>query len=191
MYRLIAAGLYCIALPCLCQTSYLGLVIEPEQSAQTYERSDYGGWIDADRDGENTRTEVLIQEGFVTGAWLDVYTGRIFLNSAALDIDHLVPLAEAHRSGGHAWPASKKRSYANDLDNSKHLIAVSAAANRSKGSRDPAGWMPPNRAYWCEYLADWVQVKINYSLSIDQAEFLALKKGFAVCRLYFISDSIN
>jgi hypothetical protein len=190
-HKLIAALLLSLSLPCFSQSSFMGLDIEPEQSSETYQRSEYGGWIDADRDGESTRVEVLKHEAVADGVWLGAYTGRIFFNSRGLDIDHLVPLAEAHRSGGHAWSDDKKKAYANDLSNTEHLIAVSASANRSKGSRDPAKWMPPNRAYWCEYLTNWVLVKINYSLSIDQDEHSALVKGFAVCESYSISDSIN
>lgn len=179
-----------ITTPTFAQKTFMGLSIEPEQNGYTYNRRAYGGWIDADRDGENTRVEVLKSESFLGLIWLSSFTGKIITNPTFLDIDHMVPLREAHVSGAHSWSREKKRQYANDLDNSDHLIAVSASANRSKGSKDPAKWMPPNRAYWCKYLADWVLIKLNYSLSIDHQEMLALQKGFEVCGSFLIRDSL-
>jgi hypothetical protein len=177
--------------PAFSQETFMGLTVEPESSTIAYSRREYGGWIDADRDGQNTRQEVLQEESVLGFVWLSPYTGKLVSNSRLLDIDHMVPLAEAHRSGGHAWNRERKRDYANDLNNLDHLIAVSASANRSKGSKDPAKWMPPNRAYWCKYLIDWVVIKLNYSLTIDHDEKLALEKGFDVCSSYLIRDSLS
>ena len=77
----------------------------------------------------------------MSGKWLDPYTGQIFTNPGDLDIDHMVPLAEAHRSGADTWTAEQREDYANDLFHTDGLIAVSASANRSKGSRDPSQWL--------------------------------------------------
>ena len=152
------------------------------QSAVAYDRDLYGGWVDADRDCQNTRHEVLIAESavpvtldargcrVVAGRWEDPYTGRVFTDPRRLDIDHFIPLAEVHRSGGHAWTPAQRRRYANDLLNPNTLIAVSASANRSKSDRDPAHWLPPNRSYRCEYLRTWVGLKRHWRLSADQRE---------------------
>ena len=133
-------------------------------SADAYNRKLYGGWIDQDGDCQNTRHEVLIAEStvpvtldakgcrVVSGRWQDPYTGRVFTDPRPLDIDHFIPLAEVHRSGGHAWTPAQRRQYANDLSHPDTLIAVSASANRSKRDRDPAHWLPPNGAYRCGYL---------------------------------------
>jgi hypothetical protein len=69
--------------------------------------------------------------------WRDPYTGRTFSNPSDLDIDHMVPLGHAHASGGHAWDASRRREYANDLRYRWHLLAVYRSANRAKGDRSP------------------------------------------------------
>lgn len=169
---------------------YLGMPVIPESDSR-YERSLYGsGWIDADGDGQDTRQEVLAEES-LGGFWLDRYTGTMINSARLLDIDHLVPLAEAHASGGYAWTREQRIAFANDLTNPAHLIAVSAGANRSKGDRDPAEWMPPNRAYWCEYLTNWVAVKALYGLSVDTAERDALMRGFDVCFRYLVGDSLD
>ena len=58
------------------------------------------------------------------GQWLAPYTGTTVRLAGDLDIGHTVPLANAHKSGGWAWSAERKRAYANDLLFDGHLIAV-------------------------------------------------------------------
>ncbi len=155
-----------------------------------YHRADWlPRWADADGDCQSTRHEVLIAESRVPvtlsasrcqvqrGEWLDPYTGRLYTNPRELDIDHLVPLAEAHRSGGAAWSQRRKRAFANDLRFDATLVAVSRSENRSKGARDPARWVPRNnpRAI-CAYLRDWVQVKARWALEMDAAERQAIAR---------------
>ncbi len=148
-----------------------------------YNREDYlPAWADIDGDCQDTRNDVLIAESLspvtfdtrgcnvVSGRWLDPYTGLTFTNPADLDIDHLVPLSEAHKSGGFLWSTSQKREYANNLTNPLVLIAVDDGTNSSKGDKDPAAWLPPNTAYRCEYVKSWVTVKKSYGLAIDAAE---------------------
>ena len=78
-----------------------------------------------------------------------------------LDIDHMVPLANAHRSGAWQWSPERKRLYANYLDDPNHLIAVTARANRSKGARGPEEWQSPDSSYWCQYAVDWITIKYD------------------------------
>ena len=113
-----------------------------------YDRDDWGsGWSDDDSDCINTRHEVLALESLiqakmdpsgcqvVAGQWFAAFTGTYVHDPGSLDIDHFVPLANAHVSGGWAWSPADKSDYYNDLSDSQHLIAVTASANRSKGSR--------------------------------------------------------
>jgi len=159
-----------------------------------YHRQDYlPRWADADGDCQDTRQEVLIAESLapvtldasgchvVSGRWRDPYTGRSFTHPSRLDIDHLVPLREAHVSGAAAWPTARKRRYANDLRHPETLIAVDAGANRSKGARDPAGWLPPDRAYRCEYVSSWLRVKYQWHLDSDARERAAIRRVLAGC----------
>lgn len=152
-----------------------------------YDRAFYKHWIDADSDCMNTRHEVLAIESLIpvtlssngcsviAGRWYDPFTGNTYTNPSDLDIDHMVPLEETHNSGGFAWDSSRRQSYANDMVLAKSLIAVSASANRSKGSRDPAGWLPANIDYRCDYVKDWTEVKLRRGLMIDHAEAVAIK----------------
>ena len=171
------------------------LVIAPWPDAlPDYDRKEWKHWIDADRDCQNTRAEVLIAEaaGPVTftpdkectvaaGEWQDPFTGEIFTAARELDVDHLVPLANAHRSGGWQWAAARKRDFANSLEYANHLIAVAAAANRSKGARGPEDWRPPEAAYHCQYARDWIAVKDEWDLTATAAEWAALEEMLAEC----------
>ena len=189
MKRLIIASL--LISPALYAETFMGLTIEPEVEEDSYDRDLYEHWIDEAGDGQNTREEVLEAEQIAPNLWLGPYTGKLFTQASDIDIDHMIPLKEAHISGAHAWSPEKKREYANDMSNPQHLIAVEDGANQSKGPKDPASWMPPNRSYWCQYLTDWIQVKLNYSLSVDEDERDSLETGFAVCGLYRIRDAIG
>ena len=98
-----------------------------------------------------------------------------FTDPSDVDIDHHVPLAEAHRSGADLWPLAKKQAFANDLLLSYTLIAVDDGTNSSKSDQDPAEWLPPNANYHCEYARNWVEVKNAYGLSYDAAEKSAIE----------------
>ncbi len=135
-----------------------------------YNRSLFKHWIDADKDGSDTRAEVLIEEAivkpkigkkcaFTGGKWLSPYDGKSTTKASDLDIDHVVPLAEAWRSGAWAWSATKRQAYANDLEESKSLVAVSLGLNRSKGDKDVSAWLPPKGI--CIYVENWITVKVK------------------------------
>lgn len=156
------------------------LVESPEVS---YDRKEWRHWIDADKDCQDARQEVLVAESVVpvtfkeereckvaTGEWHCPFTGQTITDPSSLDVDHFVPLKEAHVSGAYGWDAEQKKLFANDLSDPGHLVAVTASSNRSKGSRGPDAWMPPNEAYHCEYLKIWVSIKKKWDLEMDRAE---------------------
>ncbi len=121
------------------------------------------------------------------GLWIDPYTYKSaneltkengkFGISNDLDVDHVVPLKNAHRSGGWSWPSWKKEEYANYLEDKNHLLAVSASENRIKGAKGPEDYMPPAKNYHCGYLKTWIKIKMNWNLMMSQreAEFIQTK----------------
>mgnify|MGYP000374066360 CR=1 FL=1 len=169
------------------------LSVAAEQPRAGYDRDDWRHWIDADGDCLNTRHEVLLAESLVpatlapdgcavtAGEWHDPFTGLVFTRPSDLDIDHLVPLAEAHDSGGDAWTAERRQAYANDLDLAPALMAVDDASNQRKGDRDPAEWLPPDEAGHCAYAIAWVTVKRHWELAVDPAEAGALEILLSRC----------
>ena len=169
-------------------TSITVTIVAPSSISTAYNRDDYlPDWADANGDCISTRHEVLIIESLtavtmssngctvLSGMWLDPLTGLTFTNPSDVDIDHHVPLAEAHDSGASLWPIAQKQAFANDMLMSEVLIAVDDATNSSKGARDPAEWLPPNSDYHCEYVRNWVEVKTAYNLSYDEAERAAIE----------------
>ena len=84
----------------------------------------------------------------------------------------MVSLAEAWRSGAWKWTSAQRRAFANDLENSETLIAVTRSTNRSKGDRDPSLWMPAIDK--CTYTANWISIKTKYSLTVDLKESVKL-----------------
>lgn len=166
-------------------------VSEATRTIPRYRRNQWKHWIDQDSDCHNTRAEVLLDEALgrvildgcrvVSGQWIGLYTGIAASDASVLDVDHMVPLANAHRSGGWAWDASRKQAFANDLRDKDHLIAVTASANRSKGARGPEDWRPPDSSYWCKYATDWARIKDTWNLSVTPAELAAIKDMLRGC----------
>ena len=149
------------------------------ESRSGYSRDLFNHWVDADGDGCSTRNEVLISEAedapsvgsacaLSGGRWFSYYDGVSQTAPADLDIDHMVPLAEAWDSGARGWSAATRESYANDLGDHRTLVAVTDSVNQTKSDQDPSEWLPAQQQ--CRYLREWVAVKHRWSLSIDSAE---------------------
>jgi hypothetical protein len=156
------------------------------ESRDGYSRDAFKHRVDADRDGCNTRAEVLLAESLVeptvesgckvtAGEWLSYYDQVTVTAPSGLDIDHMVPLAEAWDSGASGWTAARRQAYANDLDAERSLVAVTARTNRSKGDQDPADWLPPAASARCTYTVDWVATKLRWALTVDSRERTALE----------------
>ena len=159
-----------------------------------YDRGEWRHWTDEDGDCQNARQEALIAESTIAvtfqsderckvaaGRWQGPYTGEIVTSPGDLDIDHMVPLGNAHRSGGWAWDRDRKREFANHLGYENHLIATISSANRSKGAKGPEEWRPPLESYWCSYAVDWTTIKRDWGLTVTEAEYAALSEMLATC----------
>ena len=166
--------------------------VEPE-TRRGYRREDWPHWLDLDGNCLDTREEVLVAESVIpakvspdgcrvlAGRWIDPYTGEVLNDPRRVDIDHVVPLQEAHDSGGASWSRERRAAFANDLSDPRSLAATSAAANRAKGARDPAEWLPPDSAALCGYVADWVAIKAVWGLAMDEAERVTVGNILADC----------
>lgn len=164
--------------------------VAPERPAG-YDRDLFPMWSTHD-DGCDTRQTVLIDEALRgpqvgpsctvgTGRWYSAYDGVTVTEPGALDIDHVVALAEAWASGARRWTTDQRRSYANDLGYVGSLIAVTASVNRSKGDQDPAEWLPPRVSYRCTYVEHWIGVKYRWGLSVDSTERASLRVLARAC----------
>ncbi|MEO3480862.1 HNH endonuclease family protein [Phaeobacter sp. CAU 1743] len=158
---------------------------EVEAQNQEYDRALYGRWDDLDADCQNTRHELLAELSTIEvlwddrgctvrrGRWIDPYTDEVFMEARDLDVDHLVPLAYAHERGASAWTSEKRTEFANDPRN---LFAVDASVNRSKGSRGPSHWLPPNEDFRCQYIVRFVRIMIIYELQFQPVEAAEIKQ---------------
>lgn len=162
------------------------------EAREGYERDSFHHWIDADQDGCSTRNEVLLDEATKKpgqgarcaldgGEWRSYYDEETVTEARKLDIDHMVPLAEAWDSGASAWDAKRREQYANDLGAERSLVAVTAKTNRSKADKDPAQWLPPAESAKCTYAADWTSTKLRWKLTADSKEKAALTELAKAC----------
>ena len=161
-----------------------------DQASETslpYNRDDWPHWIDADQDCQNTRTETLIAHSQVPVTltrngcrvihgqwryqWMDPHSEGVHLlkEIRKVHLDHHVPLADAHRSGGAQWSTRQKMQFANDPEN---LIIMYGPDNMAKSDQAPHQWLPARSE--CDYLKHWIYIKTKYDLSVTQEE----KRGF-------------
>lgn len=152
------------------------------------------GWKDFDKDKCDERQDTLSRDmskvkfkdrkkcTVRSGTLQDSYTGKRInwkVNSGSVDIDHVVALKNAWISGGQKLSQAQRQSLANDPLN---LMASSASANRQKGAKNTAEWLPKNKSFRCQYVATQVSVKKKYALSVTKAEKNAMKKVLNTCK---------
>jgi hypothetical protein len=170
-------------------TQLASLTVKTEGSTTGYSRDLFPHWINQSGSCD-TREEVLKRDGTgvtvdsscqpTAGSWYSVYDATYVETSSGVDIDHIVPLAEAWKSGANAWTTARRQQFANDLSIAQ-LIAVSASSNRSKGDQDPSEWQPTNSSVHCIYAREWIWVKYTYGLSLQSAEKTALQGMLGTC----------
>ncbi|EPH41096.1 hypothetical protein STRAU_5839 [Streptomyces aurantiacus JA 4570] len=165
------------------------LTVRPEGSSDGYSRDKFPHWSTVSG-ACNTRETVLKRDGenvqqdgscaAVSGTWKSAYDNATWTQASDLDIDHVVPLSEAWKSGASTWTTDRRKGFANDLGQPQ-LIAVTDNVNQAKGDKDPAEWMPSVTSYHCFYARMWVDVKQHYGLSVDSAEKSALTSVLNGC----------
>jgi Protein of unknown function (DUF1524) len=160
-----------------------------EGSDDGYDRDLFPHWITIEGSC-NTREMVLQRDGTgvttgsdcypTAGDWYSVYDQVWFSEPSDVSIDHMIPLAEAWRSGAASWSTDQREVFANDLEHAQ-LIAVSISSNSSKGDSDPSEWKPTNTGMWCYYARYWIDVKYVYGLTADAPEKAALSDMLGTC----------
>ncbi|MCM3659956.1 DUF1524 domain-containing protein [Georgenia satyanarayanai] len=163
-----------------------------------YERELFGsGWVDTDRNGCDTRNDILARDltgltyrpgtrdcVVTSGTLADPFSGETIVfvrgneTSTAVQIDHVVALSDAWQKGAQRWDGETRVRFANDPLN---LLAVDGPLNGQKGDGDTATWLPPNRAFRCEYVARQVGVKHSYGLWVTLAEQDAMVRVLTSC----------
>jgi hypothetical protein len=178
------------AAPSQAQQELDGLTVAAPQTMAGYSRDRFPHWSQQGN-ACDTREYVLKRDGTsvqtsqncraTSGKWLSRYDNKTVTDATTLDIDHMVPLANAWRSGANTWTDDKRSEFANDITRPQ-LFAVSASVNRAKGDQDPSQWKPPYRGYWCEYAQDWIAVKRHWELTVTEAEKKALVDMLGTCQ---------
>lgn len=158
-------------------------------SMDGYSRDRFPHWIDQGNSC-NTRERVLIRDGSgvsvgpdcypTSGSWYSLYD-RVWITAPSqVSVDHMVPLANAWRSGAKHWSDSRRQGFANDLSRGQ-LVPVTVSSNSAKGDRDPSQWRPSNTNWWCYYVRHWINVKSAYGLTVTSAEKSALYDMMGSC----------
>ncbi|WP_432972734.1 HNH endonuclease family protein [Dactylosporangium sp. CA-233914] len=171
------------------QSELNALTVASEGSMSGYSRDKFPHWITISGSCD-TRETVLKRDGTsvvtnsscsaTSGRWYSPYDGATWTASSDVDIDHVVPLAEAWRSGASSWTTAQRQAFANDLTHPQ-LIAVTDNVNQSKGDQDPSTWQPPLTSYRCTYARMWIRVKYTYSLKLQSSEKTALQSMLNAC----------
>ncbi len=176
------------------------LRVRPAGSMAGYSREEFPHWSDAqeygwrlpgdtpDPESCDARDAALIRDGdgervesscyVESGNWYDPYGGQTYTDPADIDVDHMVPLANAWRSGASEWNTADREEFANVP---RDLLAVDDGLNQSKGDKGPEAWKPPQQAYWCTYAKEWIDIKHLWDLSITSAEKIALQDMLGRC----------
>ncbi|WP_329053845.1 HNH endonuclease family protein [Amycolatopsis sp. NBC_01488] len=165
------------------------LTVKADGSQTGYSRDKFPHWIDQGNSC-NTRELVLKRDGTnvvtgsdcapTSGTWKSPYDGATWTAASDVDIDHVVPLADAWRTGASAWTTAQRQAYANDLTDPQ-LIAVTDNVNQEKGDKSPDQWKPPLTSYWCTYAKMWTAVKYKFKLTVNTAEKSALTDMLGRC----------
>lgn len=184
----------CAGLPSLPPPGLDALTVAPAGTLDGYTDNRaalFGGWADTDGNGCPADADALLRDlrdvrragqcGVTSGVLAaDPYTGKrvAFTEEGAdeVEIDHVVALAEAWRSGASGWVRARRVNLANDPTN---LLTTAREQNRAKSDHDPARWRPAHGQ--CEYARRVVTVKTRYEMTIDPAEKTALREMLNTC----------
>jgi hypothetical protein len=166
----------------------------PKTGDTAYSRTHFGdGWesqagcdvrnIILRRDLTNIQFD---EEGckILSGTLNDPYTGKTVMFTRGSDtsddvqIDHVIPLSNAWQTGAQALTYEQRVQFANDP---LELLAVDGPTNQQKSDADAATWLPPNKAFRCQYVARQIAIKAKYQLWVTQPEKEAMIQVLSTC----------
>lgn len=169
------------------------LTIKGRAPKTGYSRDEFGGgWLT--KNGCDTRNIILNRDlsnvksdeqcHVLSGTLNDPYTGKTINfvrgtdTSSDVQIDHVVALGDAWQKGAQLLTKEKRTELANDP---LELLAVDGNSNLDKSDGDAATWLPPNKAFRCQYVARQIAVKQKYQLWVTQSEYDAIRSVLNVC----------
>lgn len=175
------------------------LKVKAKSYSVSYKRSAFGeAWLDVDKNDCDTRNDILHRDLFQqvtsfskgpcvieSGKLLDPYTNKTIsftrglTSSQAVQIDHIVSLANAWHTGAYLLSESKRVELANDPI---ELLATSAKANSSKSDLDASQWLPENKSFYCSYASLTIAVKKKYQLWVTKSEKSSLQNLLKYCK---------
>jgi uncharacterized protein DUF1524 len=165
------------------------LTVAADGSMDGYSRDEFPHWHKVEGTCD-TRETVLQRDGDgvdvgsdcypTSGTWTSPYDGETWSKPSDVDIDHMVPLADAWRTGASEWTIDQREAFANDLDNPQ-LWAVTDNVNQSKSDQTPETWKPPLESDWCQYASAYTHVKFVYKLTVTDAEKTELTSMLGTC----------
>jgi len=168
-----------------------GLEVKGRAPKTDYARAQFGsGW--ATVNGCSTRDVIMFRDlinvtlsdecTVASGLLNDTYTGEAIQytkdDPSAIQIDHVIALSDAWQTGAQQLSAETRKQLANDP---LELIAVSGRQNQIKSDANAASWLPPNKAFRCEYIARQIAVKQKYSLWVTSPEKEAMVSVLQTC----------
>ncbi|KAK0119817.1 hypothetical protein ONS95_011249 [Cadophora gregata] len=171
------------------KSALAGLTVAAQGPQTGYSRDLFPTWITVSGTC-NTRETVLKRDGTnvvtdsacasTSGSWYSPYDGATWTAASDVDIDHMVPLSNAWKSGAAAWTTAQRQAFANDLTNPQ-LLAVTDNVNQAKSDSGPEDWKPPLTSYYCTYAKMYTKVKSVYKLTVTTAEKAALTSMLNTC----------
>ncbi|WIA98016.1 HNH endonuclease family protein [Curtobacterium sp. MCBA15_004] len=180
----------------MARTQLAALPVKGKAPATGYDRvAQFGtAWLDVDQNGCDTRNDVLARDlvdverrgpcTVLRGELTSPYTGqhvdfvRGNTTSTLVQIDHVVALENAWRTGAQQLSLQEREALANDPAN---LFAVDGHSNAQKRSGDAATWLPAATGFRCTYVEHQVAVKTTYRLWVTPAERDAMARVLDRC----------
>jgi hypothetical protein len=171
------------------QSQLNSLTVQAEGSMSGYSRDLFPHWITISGTC-NARETVLQRDGddvvvdsscaATSGSWFSPYDGITETAASDIDIDHVVALAEAWRSGASSWSTSRRQDFANSLS-TPQLVAVTDNSNSAKSDHDPTAWQPSQTSFHCTYARMWIGTKYQWNLTLQSSEKTALQNMLNTC----------